>query len=371
MKKVLIIIGKILALLGVFALGCAGILILYFSLGKGGLFDFSISRAAEIFVLITTIAFLIGYFIFAVWLCNLGTVPKEQKKSVGKKILHMLKYIVPCVLAITLLCAKNSIESEIKCAKARRYYQQADEIITYQNNHDISVDILTTPLNKSSVLIDYDHKKLTFIYYFSYGKCSRYSLKKTESKPFENLEIQFQTPLSEPGKTLTTYYKKSDSTPTSDYRYTAGAVLEMQDGAVYYTEIPDEFLDFDSMGYLYRMMQEALACTDEKIVYGHNQFPDFVPDAESNTIYLDYDTNTLYILYGDSQTAFCTKAQLEPVENFPEEFYIQKKLELQNGILYLYRTAETTNKYDKRIHGLILKTRDGLFQVEQVMDINL
>ena len=371
MKKILIVLGKLLVLLCLFALGCTGLLYLYFSLGTGGLLSFSITPAAEIFVILTAIVLLTGYLFFAVWLCNLGAAPESKPVSAGKKIFHTLKYLLFCTLLILLFCVKDSVKSEIEKVQARIYYQQADEIITYQNTHDISVAILSTPLNQNSVLIDYQTKKLTFIYSFSYDQCKRYSLKKTQTNPFENLEIQFQTPLSESGKMLTTYYKKSDSTPTPDYRYTAGAVLEMQNGDLYYTDIPDEFLGFDSMGYLYSTMQEALTCADEKIVYGHNRFPDFVPDTESNTFYIDYDTHILYFLYGDSETAFCNKVQLQPAENFPETFYIRKKFEMQGGILYAYCHNEVTSSQGNRIHGLLLQTKNGLFQIEQVMDIYL
>ena len=247
MKKIAQYIGKILLLL--FLAGIIGFVLMafYFVIGFHGLS--SPPTDLENFIM-TAVTLLVAaaYLYFAAWLSRIGvSMPLDFKQ----KIKLFLKLIIPTACIITLYCVLPSLEYEFENQLAQYYYNQADEIICYQNTSDTYDHLMSTPLNQSSALLNYDKMSVTFIYQMSFDQCKHYKLEKADVNPFENLPIQFQASLNSPAKTITTYYdpnsSSSDSNPSK--RFTRGVLIEMLDGTLWKADIDNELLDIEHGPY--------------------------------------------------------------------------------------------------------------------------
>ena len=124
---------------------------------------------------------------------------------------------------------------------AKRHYSQAQEIITYGSEEYDSV--MHTPAVKNSILIDYDHLSIDFIYKDDMGADFLKDCTLRESLHFdidpENDPIQFETPLSSPGKKLTLY--SFDNGTIVNPEHTLYARVTMEDGQELYASV-NEYL---------------------------------------------------------------------------------------------------------------------------------
>lgn len=362
MKKIAQYIWKILLLLFIAGILGYALAVFYFAIGFHGLS--SPPTDLENFIM-TAVTLLVAaaYLYFAAWLSRIGVSTTLDFKQ---KIKMFLKLIIPTACIITLYCVMPSLEYEFENQLAQYYYNQADEIICYQNTSDTYDHLMTTPLNKSSALLNYDKMNVTFIFYMGFDQCKHYKLEKTNVNPFENLPIQFQTSLNSPAKTFTTYYDPNSSSSDSNHskRFTRGVLIEMQDGTLWKADIDNELLDIEYG--LYPEVSEAKNCADESIIFGKNRLPNYANGINSNTIMLDYDAMTAYIIYEDENTVYCNKLKFEQINSMPE-VNIQAKFTLHSPGTYLYAFHKVRSIYEDwdkdKTDGFILETEDNKYWI--------
>lgn len=153
------------------------------------------------------------------------------------------KITVLCTVVLFILCpvVKYSEGIYISWQRDQEYEQEQkeaedsltdmlvakDAALPYQTNEIHSSGLMDTGYKTNMVFIDYDSKRIGFLYSAPYGEYQSFSL--TEgSLAVKGYTIQKQWDLDEPGKKLTTYYADENHS-----RRTIGIELEMADQSVY------------------------------------------------------------------------------------------------------------------------------------------
>lgn len=352
-KKVLIWLGKIILMLGILAgLGYAWIMVLL--LASDGIFGSGPSGFA---VLALSAACLAVFIFICVKVSRLGTEKPDKSDSFWTKAKQPLLVIVPvAVIAIGIpvgFAVKDAAEDYFLKERAKNAVRTADEIIEYDNGgtYLAGFTILDTGLVKDTLLINYDSKTVSFIYYASLQEFEEFTLEKGEISG--NQHLQYITALSSPGKTFSAYYNGEE---INSHR-TTGLRLEMEDGSVYSLKLDNEYLDLDT--YPLINIMEAQEKADIVIAYGRNVLPSNYSGIESNTLLIDSDTKTFTMVYGDKDTISINTFGLIPTDSI-EDIYLQAKIDLSIGTLYAYTGRFYKEEWEKkRTDGLFLITPDG------------
>lgn len=127
---------------------------------------------------------------------------------------------------------QSRLEAEIRDS-VREMVKNADEIIGY--GRDSGGKIYGTKFTQSTMFIDYDSRKVAFLYFYGYKE---YVL--SESAGFDVCNVQYEAALKYPGKSITMFYQNGNVSET------VAIELRMADGSIY--AIDDMKNDYDYPG---------------------------------------------------------------------------------------------------------------------------
>ncbi len=338
-KKALFYILKII----VAAALLAGLVVLWaflaFMLSSGGLLNSHLTPGATFLLVIISILMAAGYIAFALWLSRLG----KEKLNGGKQsaanrfIKPILTLVLPAIGIVILIAAGGEIRYKISQAQARSYVKKSDVQLSYGINDYYG--IMSTDLNKNTVLVDFSLHRVTFIFHVDFDQMLSVELKHTESAEPEGKKIQYQFDIKDEGATLTTYYTPSDSSDCE--RFTDGVQLELSDGSVWYSDIEKDYIGFDTA--LTGNILEAEDWAEEILGYGNKVMPDYCAGYDRQTVFINLDVLSLRVLYEQKGTACLRKFDFHYVGDTAEieNTDIQQVFELYNGgVLIACRDVE-------------------------------
>gem|GEM_PF-5519510 len=274
--------------------------------------------------------------------------------------------------------ANTKIQNTTDKNNASEYLQNADEVITYQNSGDYYGDsILSTGLKESTILINYDEKRVSFVYrgYYDEGNLKTFILQPCTDIPKD--ELQYICKLNSPGKELKTY-----SDP-SVFRYNSTCVtVEMQDGSLWYADMGGEFYNFEYAANA--KIVKALEKADEVLEYGKNlpeegdEFPPYTIGVTHNTFCLDHSDMTGNIIYCNGGNTWqdigystsygdihVIDLKFEPFDGNLYELVPQAVIPLSSPDEYIIPYHINYGEQWGRCAGIILHTADGLFNADQ------
>ena len=307
----------------------------------------------------------------------------EVGLKVCKKIYTVIFAIFAAVPVVIILCTIgyplieddiNKLKEANLCKAAKEYLQAADDIITYQNSGSHNgKNLLFTNLRENSVLIDYDEKRVTFIFKdHSDDKLKTYLLKPCKKKP-EDDNIQFACPLAAPGLELKTYF---DPDRWQGIRNTAYITLKLRDGTVWYAETGGNELKLENTNYT--AIEYALKNADDIIGYGGNtpedgsQFPPYAQGITRDTFCLDRKNMTGSVIYCYGKPArkkYATyggvvvyELDFQPYYGNLSELVPLAVIPLSDPDEYIIPYQNDIELFDNGCYGIILHTADGYYQ---------
>lgn len=405
MKRFLIWLGKVAlmtALLLAAGFGCFCVMLRH---GLG--FGTYISN----FDILIDIVLCLAIFVLCIFICvkisRFGTEKSDSSAGFWKKAKQPLITIIPAVAIAACICVvgpiiydamwdKRYAEREIARQEAherntiiaRETVQNADEIVVYGSGGEIFIEengekIPYSPFGSGvyqpSAAINYAEKTVSLIFhstdYYNGDMSDELNVFVLESG--ENIDTQehltFMAELSSPGKSFSVYRLH-----VGEYGNHTGIRLEMEDGSVYSKDVslnPPSSYKFDG---LYNDFMKASETADEIIPYGENVMPKNLFGLESNTMYIDYDNNTLYIFYQYGNRIYCYDVILEKTEkviceDWLDNFYLQAKINLESGgTLYTFTTGNYIESAKDKTDGFALYTKDGeLYSYSRIMGYEL
>lgn len=170
------------------------------------------------------------------------------------------------------------------------------------------------------VMIDYDRMILSFKQSDNYS-FELYSGKLKKASPdLTGLELQFENEIPSPGKRLRTYYKSSDS----DTPKTALAVVEMEDGSLWWREV-NESLALPANGELINVLENY----DEKTVLTNTRLPE-------NPYGMEYVSAAVVLNEEPSVTVFTRGGTIEYSDGstaktvYTETYHLHERDKLEN-----------------------------------------
>ena len=361
--KFIIWLGKVILMFGILVAAATGWIFLV-SVQYGG----GSGSAPAPWVIILDWIFMLATFVLYIFLCvkisRLGTEKPEKSDSFWKKAKQPLLIIVPVILMAMGYMLIDPAMDLIAGLRAKYAVRTADEIIEYQNDHAYGVNggIFNTGIKRDSIVINYDKKTVSFIFSSGYERrvFKKFVLKKGEIDPKQHL--QYIAKLSSPGKTFSTY----NNGEASSSSLTTGIRIEMEDGSVYSAEFETEFLAMLDHTWIGIMNVQENA--DIVINYGRNSLKENYFGIESNTLFIDTDTNTFSVLYGDKLSVSCSTFELVPTDRV-EDIYLQAKIDLDIGTFYTYTGKIYDEQRKDRTDGMILINDDGIFTIKQPVEI--
>lgn len=247
------------------------LLLSIYSAFEGFTFLFSTSYGIEAFF--ETFIFVGAIFciipVFPVCICyEIGYGIYQLKKRKGE--VNTKKYVMSCaaVLAaiavagvLCILCAENF--EQVTKLQVRRFADRAGETIAYGPvSYDEYGGMLGLEEYKSGqIFIDYKRKQIGFFVDYSWGKFSKYKLRKDGKQQKktaydEKYALQAVIPLNAPGGCLYTY-----SVNRGCVESTCAVILEMADGSCYYSE---HIIDQEEGYYLYTRLDESVFAKTER-----------------------------------------------------------------------------------------------------------
>ena len=291
----------------------------------------------------------------------LGKGEKAKARKLGYRFLSSLPLLIPSVFLGLALSFHEAISDDISDFKEYKqsgiYYSQADEFIGIDGPvKKVSDGIMDTPLEGSTIMIDYDTKRVSFILSRGGGMLFSYKLSKDVQRPSE-FRIQSERSLSSPGKTLRTYYKESRIDD-----HTSFVELELENGEIWssvtYTEsfgIHNEF----------PLILEAVETSDKTIEYLDTELPQNEANMQHPSLLFDFDRMYAFIVYKEDfysgAESTCRDFKLTEYdyeENGVPDMEIVAKIELDSPWkeVYIYRHEEEYYRYQ---NGLVLLSEDG------------
>lgn len=181
------------------------------------------------------------------------TVPDRSAKI--KQFKTGAVFFAAAILVIIGILLFPTFMRNMERLRAKHAYHTADEIICYQNDRNTHANLMGTPLNQNTILLNYDWMHVTFIYDMSFEQMRKVRLKPAAPEQTTD-NIQFVSPLSGEGKTLTVYGNENVVT---------GISVICADGSLYYADIASENLGFSDTAY--SVTQNALNQSDEVVPY--------------------------------------------------------------------------------------------------------
>lgn len=394
MKKFLIWLGKVALMIGLLAAAAFAwfcILLEQYGLGWGpGGGPSELESMLDTVLIPATFAL---YIFICVKISRLGTEKPDNSAGFWEKAKQPLITIIPalalaaCILAIAPIIEdaiwdKRYEEREIARQEAyerntiiaRETVQNADEIVVYgsgreifieENGEEIPYSPFGSGVYQPSAAINYADKTVSLIFhstdYYNGDIGDKLDIFVLESgENIDKQDLVFMAELSSPGKSFSVYHLH-----VGEYGNHTGIRLEMEDGSVYSKDVslnPPSSYKFDS---LYSDFMKASETADEIIPYGENVMPKNIFGIETNTMYIDYDKNTLYIFYQYGNCIECydvilEKAEKVMYENWLDDFYLQAKIDLKSGgTMYTFTHTEYVEYAKDITDGLALFTKDG------------
>ncbi len=275
--------------------------------------------------------------------------PQDKAKDRKSAVKQGVIFFAASAAVIVLILSKGFIFEKIERFRARQAFKNAEETVRYQNDRDTCVNIMTTPLNKNSVLIDYDTMTVTFIYYISYEKMDQVHLRKYSDKDIKD-PVQFKYELSGKGTMLTVY---------GDWR-TSGVSVETADGDFWYSDLKNEYMGFDRT--VYQLAAEVENNADEAVEYAaeySEPFDMYGTEIVRSTAGIDYDTMKLYLVYGSDGVVYGDTITMQKDGAMPEGM-ITAEIPFTRGTLYAYSADSSCFEENSgRCDGLVFEADDG------------
>ncbi|MCM1525200.1 MAG: hypothetical protein NC120_12175 [Ruminococcus sp.] len=302
-------------------------------------------------------ALLAGEAILFIFVCikvsRIGTPPPDKDAGFLKKAKQPLLLIIPTILTAIVICAAPFITDEIENSVIKRRVlnavNNASVIIDYQNNSDIYAGLEKFGVRRNSAVISYD--KMSVIFISSSHITDRNFITLEKEDITSGLFRQFSYDLDFPGKRFSTYY--------GSYPHRTSAVkIEMEDGSVYSAAIDDEY--YGIYAYPWEDIALARGNAEETVCYLPHGYMLRTAGLEGNTVFIDYDENSVSIAYADEKAAYFGKFELERCDSL-ENVYIQAEIPLKapGKVLYIYREREPGEWDKSRSDGITLLYEDG------------
>ena len=296
----------------------------------------------------------LGIYIAAVILIyrsgrNKHTAAESAPGKSGKDIKPAIIFFTSLAAVLALILSKGFIREKLIRMNAGRIYKAADEIVCYQNDCNTCADMLTTPLSKNSVLIDYDRMSASFIYHTDLDLMKQVKLKKQEDTDI-SAPVQFRYPLAERGRVLTVYGSGSE---------TSGISVEMQNGSFWYADLGSSRLGFDKSAY--RDIKQAADTADELAVYspdGAVTVSGYSEDITRDTAGIDYDDMNVCLVYFSEGVAHSEIIPLDRNGTAPEGD-VTAEIPFSKGTLRAYTAGSEQNRKNGRCDGFVFTDEEG------------
>lgn len=286
-----------------------------------------------------------GFLAFSVWFARLGKL-----EPLKKRILSSIPMIVVSVLVGLLAVYPEVVERFIEKKMSWIYYRQADEFIGIEAPVEKGRDgLLDTPFQSSTIMIDYDTMRVSFVLEGLFDECQTFKLSK-DIPAFSELRLQSVKDLSSPGKALRTYYSDSQLP-----HLTSGIELELESGEIWRAEMDKALLHIENE---FPLLIEAVKTCDELIEYHDSELPQNAGNIAHPSILLDYDDMYAYMVYNQyDYDVFVQDFKLTERSAVPE-LEVLAKIELASPwkVVYVYHRE---NEIHNHPHGIALISEDG------------
>lgn len=290
-----------------------------------------------------------GYLTFCVWFARLG-----KHEPLKKRIISSIPMIVVSVLFGLAAVFPEVIEDFIERRKSGIYYHQADEFIGINGPVEKDGDgLLDTPFQTSTIMIDYDTMRISFVLEGLIDECPTFMLSK-DLPEFTDMRLQSVRDLSSPGRVMRTYYSDSHVP-----HLTSGIEIELESGEIWRAEMDRERLQIENE---FPLLPLAVAACDELIEYHDSDLPQNAGNIAHPSLLLDYDDMYAYMVYNQyDYDVFCRDFKLKERDyksaGVPE-LEVLARIELSSPWKEVF-VYHRENELHNHPHGIALISEDG------------